>query len=78
MKTGMLWFDPSGSLEERVRRAAAYYERKYGMKPNICYVERTQCTAEIVDGIAIKPDGHVLKNHLFLGRIDEQNAFQGG
>lgn len=40
MKTGLLWFDddPRKQLEEKVRRAAAHYERKYGRAPTLCFV----------------------------------------
>jgi hypothetical protein len=40
MKTGLLWFDddPRKELEEKVLRAAAHYERKYGRLPELCYV----------------------------------------
>jgi hypothetical protein len=40
MKTGLLWFDddPRKELEEKVLRAAAHYERKYGQAPNLCFV----------------------------------------
>ena len=40
MKTGLLWFDddPRRQLEEKVRRAATHYERKYGQSPTLCFV----------------------------------------
>ena len=40
MKTGLLWFDddPRKELEEKVLRAAAHYERKYGQAPELCFV----------------------------------------
>ena len=40
MKTGLLWFDddPRRQLEDKVLRAAAHYERKYGQVPNLCFV----------------------------------------
>ncbi|HSO27744.1 MAG TPA: hypothetical protein VLS48_06710 [Anaerolineales bacterium] len=40
MKVGMLWFDndQKRGLNERVLRAALYYQQKYGQKPNLCFV----------------------------------------
>lgn len=73
MKTGMLWFDNQGAIEERIRRAAAYYRRKYGIMPNICFVDRSQHTVDQVDGITIRPDQHILKNHYWIAN-DEQKA----
>ena len=40
MQIGMLWFDnnPKEKLEEKVEHAVAYYMKKYGAAPNLCYV----------------------------------------
>ena len=40
MRTGLLWFDddPRKDLVEKVLRAAAHYERKYGQAPDLCFV----------------------------------------
>jgi hypothetical protein len=39
VKVGLLWFDddPGRRLEDKVLRAAAHYERKYGQPPNLCF-----------------------------------------
>jgi len=70
MKTGMLWFDRSARpLDERVRDAAAYYQRKYGAKPDRAFAPAgTEKT--VVDGIEVRADKSVLPNHLWLGRED--------
>ena len=49
MRTGMLWFDndPKTDLPTKVLRAAAYYQKKYGCSPNLCFVHPTM----------IKPEG---------------------
>ncbi len=67
MKTGMLWFDNSGkTLEIKVREAATYYHRKYGIKPNLAYAPAgTQPTT--VDGIRVVNDKTVLPHHLWIG-----------
>lgn len=40
MEIGMLWFDndQKSSIPNKVERAALYYQKKYGVKPDICYV----------------------------------------
>jgi hypothetical protein len=40
MDIGMLWFDndKTDDLEIKVKRAVNYYQKKYGQKPNICFV----------------------------------------
>ncbi len=45
---GMLWFDPTQrTLEEKVRLAAAYYERKYGRRPTLIAAHKS--VAETMD-----------------------------
>lgn len=71
MKTGMLWFDGSGkALIEQVRAAAAYYQRKYGAKPNRAFApDGTESIT--VDGIQVTGDKSVLPKHLWLGVEDK-------
>jgi hypothetical protein len=40
MEWGLMWFDDTTgrSLEDKVSRAAAHYERKYGQTPTLCFV----------------------------------------
>ena len=40
MRVGMLWFDDDDrrSVEEKVHRAAGYYQDKYGKMPTLCFV----------------------------------------
>jgi hypothetical protein len=40
MDIGMLWFDNDrkSSIPNKVERAARYYQKKYGVNPNLCYV----------------------------------------
>lgn len=40
MDIGMLWFDndQKTSIPNKVERAAQYYQKKYGVDPDICYV----------------------------------------
>lgn len=40
MKVGMLWFDNDvkADLNTKVERASAYYQKKYGRTPTLCFV----------------------------------------
>lgn len=69
MKTGMLWFDSSAaSLEVRIKKAAEYYEKKYGAKPNLCFVPLKLLDGEkTIGNITVKPTRSVLQHHLYLG-----------
>jgi hypothetical protein len=74
MKTGMLWFDndPKTDLPTKISRAAAYYLKKYGEMPDVCFVHPTM-TAGIqqrAQGIQVKVTRQVLPHHLWLGVTD--------
>ena len=40
MEIGMLWFDneKGTSIPNKVEKAARYYQKKYGVSPDLCYV----------------------------------------
>lgn len=40
MDIGMLWFDndQKTSIPSKVEKAARYYQKKYGVNPDLCYV----------------------------------------
>lgn len=69
MNIGMLWFDndPKDTPAEKIRKAAVYYEKKYGQKVNACMVHPTMGAPETVDEIKVKVSTSILINHLFLG-----------
>lgn len=85
MYIGMLWFDNDNKsgLNNRVERAAEYYQRKYGKTPNMCYVhpsmiapardtveEPTEmdATASLnANGVQVRPLSTVLPNHFWIG-----------
>lgn len=74
MKTGLLWFDddPRTGLEEKVRRAAKHFKRKYGFAADTCLVHRSVFTSRkekrlSVGGITVRPHHPVLYHHLWLG-----------
>jgi len=47
MNIGMLWFDndTKAGLAARVERAARYYQKKYGIKPTLCFVHPSMLAA---------------------------------
>ncbi|MDX1614613.1 MAG: hypothetical protein R3300_09910 [Candidatus Promineifilaceae bacterium] len=70
MNVGMLWLDDERdrSLQEKVRRAAEYYQRKYGDMPQLCFVNQTAVAeGERVDQIDVVPAAYVLPHHFWLG-----------
>ena len=79
MKIGLLWFDddPRKRLEEKVLRAATYYERKYGRAPNLCFVHPSafngngkrgkQSGVKKAGGVEIRPGRSILPDHFWLG-----------
>lgn len=70
MTTGMLWFDNSKlPLEDKIKKAATYYEKKYGTKPEICMVHPKMGEAN-VEGLEILPYRPVLPGHLWIGMKD--------
>lgn len=70
MNIGMLWLDADQvrSFEEKVSRAADYYQEKYGRLPELCYVNSKMLSEEKIVGlIAVKPIKSVQFNHFWLG-----------
>lgn len=79
MNVGMLWFDndPKTDLFTKVKRAANYYQVKYGQNPNICYVHPNMVSPangsksddqSIKAGdIEVHQTNLVLPNHLWIG-----------
>jgi hypothetical protein len=71
MEIGMLWYDndPHLDLGDKVKNAAAYYQRKYRQTPNLCFVNpcmildvRTQAGAiTVCSNKAIQP------HHFWIG-----------
>ena len=70
MKIGLLWWndDPKATLDAKIQGAAAYYAKKYGNIPNVCYVNPAQQgTLEKAGEIAIRTHRSILPNHLWIG-----------
>jgi hypothetical protein len=74
MKQGMLWYDdsPRRSLEDKIARASAYYQQKYGSRPNVCYIHPRTLpdTFAAEEAIKVVPAADVLPHHLWLGVAD--------
>lgn len=84
MQIGMLWFDNDVKVEMpvKVQRAAAYYQRKYGQQPNLCYVHPSMINGEKLQtgGVEVRTTKSVLPHHFWIGVSNEQaeklSAFQ--
>ncbi len=77
MDFGLLWFDndPRRGLLEKVERAADHYHRKYGHRPNICFVHPSMMREDKevmrMDGVEVRPGQAVLPYHLWIGVEEE-------
>jgi hypothetical protein len=71
MKTGMLWFDndPKADLDAKISKASSYYQRKYGQKPNLCFVHPSMVHEKPphFKEIEVRVTRKVLPHHLWLG-----------
>jgi len=82
MKTGLLWFDdaPSRTLEDKVLRAAARYEQKYGRLPNLCFVHPKAFDGngkvKKVGEVEIRAGRSVLPDHFWIG-VEDGNGSNG-
>lgn len=71
MKLGMLWLDMSKNrtLEEKIDRAASYYQQKFGHSAELCFVHTSTLVAEQhVGSLCVLPAENILPNHFWLGR----------
>ncbi len=70
MKIGMLWLDADKkrTLDEKVKRAAEYYEEKYGRIPELCLVNAKSLPQEKKIGcIVVQPANSIIPHHFWLG-----------
>ncbi|MCA9941556.1 MAG: hypothetical protein KC418_23110 [Anaerolineales bacterium] len=77
MMTGMLWLDDdkARSLDEKVKRAAAYYEEKYGLAAELCLVNKAMLAeARQVDQVEVRPVNNVILHHFWVGRAQDAAA----
>ncbi len=78
MEIGMLWFDndPKTDVAEKIIQASAYYHRKYGKVPDLCFVHPTMLPsgnngaslpAEKLPNIKVRPSKSVRPNYFWIG-----------
>lgn len=68
MDVGLLWYEHGSiPLETSVREAAAYYLKKYGKSPDLCFIHPATGNECQVDGIAVKHSRSQLPNHFWIG-----------
>lgn len=65
---GMMWFsaEKDKPLEEIILNAAAYYEKKYKVRPDTVLTHRSIKAQQIKD-IQLLPDQWILTNHYLVG-----------
>lgn len=78
MDTGMLWFDNDKltDLAAKIERAAAYYSKKYGKQPDLCFMHPSMLAGNAPDahGIEVKTTQQILPNHFWLGINEKARA----
>jgi len=70
MDWGLLWYDDTAGrpLEDKVARAAAHFEKKYGQPPTLCFVHPTAKNGtDQVGNVQIEALKVVLPNCLWIG-----------
>ena len=86
MEIGMLWFDNDrkASIPSKVEKAARYYQKKYGVNPDLCYVHPKTVKGESpgngrsrktnvqepyrIGKILVLKDEKVLPDHFWIGK----------
>jgi len=75
MTSGLMLFDndPTTSLSQKIAKAMAYYQKKYGRTPELCLVNPSMVTgAQLpeIEGVTIRPYRPVLPGHIWIGYED--------
>lgn len=69
MNTGMLWLKSHEKPQlDAILEASAYYERKYGVRPDVAFVNPAELPERAPDGIKVEPMKEVLKKYLWIGK----------
>ena len=66
--------------QDKIKKAADYYQKKYGRAPEMCLVHPAMLKDQEVDqltGITVRPYRPVLPGHLWLG-IEEKPTRETG
>ncbi|MEN4041776.1 MAG: hypothetical protein ROW39_05485 [Anaerolineaceae bacterium] len=76
MRTGMLWFDndPKTDLSTKIHEAASYYQKKYGTKPDVCFIHPSMVAQgkPHQNGIEVRTNRMVLPHHIWIGVRETQ------
>jgi len=78
MDIGMLWYDDDTKrkLDEKVARAAQYYQTKYGVAPTVCYLHPSMLAdptddapprPAVAGSVQLRSARTVLLNHFWIG-----------
>ncbi len=70
MEWGLLWYDDTAGrpLEDKVMRAAAHYEKKYGQPPTVCFVNpAAKNGTDQVGSVQLDTLQAVMPNCLWIG-----------
>ncbi len=75
MKSGLLWYDgdPKKSLWDKIDEASKRYYDKFGVRPNLCYVNPKSLPegrAGTRDSLRVTTAPTILPNHIWLGVSD--------
>ena len=72
MQPGLLWFDddPDVDLVKKILNAALFYQERYGLMPDVCFVNPGVLprTLHMTMGIEIRPNRQLRPEHLWLGQ----------
>ncbi len=75
MMTGMFWFDQETShpIQERIFKAALYFQEKFGIPPTVCYLNPAGMSDASMEDVNIEVlyNGNIQSDHLWLGVKEE-------
>ncbi|MBI3361863.1 MAG: hypothetical protein HY023_12215 [Chloroflexi bacterium] len=80
MKSGLLWYDSDAThdLKDKVTRAAAHYQQKFGRAPHLCFVNPAEIKGDgqsvRIGGVEVLTSKTVLPNHFWLGVNEEDGS----
>ena len=61
--------DPQIDMRTKLNRAIAYYQKKYGQTPDLCYVHPSMLPENPIRtaGVDVQTDQMILPNHFWIG-----------
>ena len=71
MNVAMMWFqnDPKKSLSEKIAEAMNYHQKKYGSRPDLCFVHPSMLSVSVKEKypIEVRSTRYILPNHIWIG-----------